>query len=114
MALRVSSFPRTSSSHCADNFYVRRDVSLDYLPWVHKWHPPWDLVPLLIWTEVEVNIAVIFSCAAAYKALVQSLFPSFMSGLGTGSTSGKLRTDEARSHTPMLKLHDKADGNSWF
>ena len=47
------------------------------------------MAPLLIWSEIEVQLAVILSCAAAFKALAQRLFPSFMDGLASGSSRRK-------------------------
>jgi hypothetical protein len=72
------------------------------------------LAPLIIWAEVEVNIAIIFSCAAAFKTLAQSLFPTFMDGLMSGSAgkSRKSRNGTTRN-TYMLRSQDRVD-NSRF
>ncbi|KAK3385854.1 hypothetical protein B0H63DRAFT_188443 [Podospora didyma] len=57
--------------------------------------PTWDLAPLIIWAEIEVNIAIILACAGSFKALMQSLFPSFMDGIVTGS-AGKTAKSQSR------------------
>ena len=51
-----------------------------------------ELGPLILWAEVEVNLAVILSCAPAFKALLQSLFPHFMSSLVTGGAATTRKT----------------------
>jgi len=51
-----------------------------------------ELGPLILWAEVEVNLAVILSCAPAFKALLQSLFPGFMSSLVTGAAATTRKT----------------------
>ena len=56
------------------------------------------MAPLIIWSEIEVNVAIVLSCAAAFKALAQSLFPGFMDGLMTGST-GKTRSKSCTAAT---------------
>ena len=44
---------------------------------------------MIIWAEIEVQLAVILSCAAAFKALAARLFPGFMDGLASGSSRRK-------------------------
>jgi hypothetical protein len=66
------------------------------------------LAPLIIWAEIEVNIAIIFSCAGAFRALTQSLFPNFMDGLISGS-AGKSRKSQTgvTRNTYMLQSRDR-------
>jgi len=44
---------------------------------------------VIIWAEIEVQLAVILSCAAAFKALARRLIPGFMDGLASGSSRRK-------------------------
>jgi hypothetical protein len=67
-----------------------------------------ELAPLILWAEVEVNVAVILSCAAAFRALAQSLFPGFMDSLVTGSATKKTR-GATQNNTYILQSRGKDD-----
>jgi len=72
--------------------------------------PTWDLAPLIIWAEIEVNIAIILSCAGAFKALAQSLFPAFMDSLKMGS-SGRTRKMRSGAADTGYVLRSRSRGN---
>lgn len=44
---------------------------------------------MIIWAEIEVQLAVILSCVAAFKVLLQHLFPGFMDDLASGTSRTK-------------------------
>lgn len=67
---------------------------------------------MILWSEIEVNIAVILSCAPAFKTLLQSLFPSFMSSLVTGgaaTTARKTRGGATHSDAYVLQSRGRDD-----
>ena len=68
--------------------------------------PTWELGPLILWAEIEVNVAVILSCTAAFKALMQSLFPGFVDSLVTGSATKKSRS-ATQNNTYILQSRGK-------
>jgi hypothetical protein len=78
------------------------------IDWMSYLDPTWELGPLIIWAEVEVNIAVILACAPAFKALMQSLFPGFMGNLATGSGTKKSRV-ATKNNTYILQSRGKDD-----
>jgi len=61
---------------------------------------------VIIWAEIEVQLAVILSCAAAFKVLAQRLFPGFMDGLAYGS-SGRKTTRAPGSGTGTYALQSR-------
>lgn len=72
--------------------------------------PTWDIAPLIIWSEIEVQLAIILSCSAAFKALAQWLFPGFMDGLASGSsrkTRKATRTAGETHNGYVLQSRDK-------
>jgi hypothetical protein len=42
--------------------------------------------PILIWSEIEIHLAVTLSCVPAFKALAHRLFPGLLGSLGTRKT----------------------------
>ena len=73
-----------------------------------------DVAPMVVWAEVELNVAVILSCAASFKALLQSLFPSFMSSLVTGTVTRKSRTAAQNNNTFILQSRGHDDSTTGF
>ncbi|KAK0752588.1 hypothetical protein B0T18DRAFT_405171, partial [Schizothecium vesticola] len=72
--------------------------------------PTWDIAAVIIWAEIEVQLAVILSCAAAFKALARRLLPGFMDGLASGSSRRKTtRTPGATgAGTYVLQSRDRS------
>src|SRR6188474_3321967 len=80
--------------------------------------PTWDIAPLIIWSEIEVQIAVVLSCAAAFKTLAQRLFPRFMDGLAS-SLLRRIHGQKTAGHThphngyaTELPSRENIDGNT--
>ncbi|KAK1751517.1 hypothetical protein QBC47DRAFT_417413 [Echria macrotheca] len=70
--------------------------------------PTWDIVGVIIWAEIEVQLAVILSCAAAFKTLAQRLFPGFMDDLAFGSSRRKTTNVPATgAGTYVLQSRDR-------
>jgi len=74
-----------------------------------------ELGPLILWAEIEVNLAVILSCSPAFKALLQSLFPSFMNSLvtGTAATTRKTGAEATRGDTYVLQSRGRDDAGGF-
>ncbi|KAK5652045.1 hypothetical protein OQA88_10948 [Cercophora sp. LCS_1] len=70
--------------------------------------PTWDIAGIIIWAEIEVQLAVILSCAAAFKVLAQRIFPGFMDGLASGSSRHKTtRTPGTGAGSYALQSRDR-------
>jgi len=69
---------------------------------------------VIIWAEIEVQLAIILSCTAAFKTLAQHLFPSFMDGLASGSSRHRKTTGTpgtgAGAGTYVLQSYDRNTG----
>jgi hypothetical protein len=77
--------------------------------------PTWDIVGVIIWAEIELQLAVILSCTAAFKALAQHLFPDFMDGLASGSSRRKTtRAPVTGAGTYVLESHDRTGFRAGF
>ncbi|KAK0705585.1 hypothetical protein B0H67DRAFT_594471 [Lasiosphaeris hirsuta] len=66
----------------------------------------WDIAPLIIWSEIEVQLAIILSCSAAFKALAQRLFPGFMGGSAPRSSRKATRTAGGAHEGYVLQSRD--------
>ncbi|KAK0631528.1 hypothetical protein B0T14DRAFT_501866 [Immersiella caudata] len=70
--------------------------------------PTWDITGIIIWAEIEVQLAVILSCAAAFKVLAQRIFPGFMDSLASGSSRHRTtRTPHTGAGTYALQSRDR-------
>jgi len=69
---------------------------------------------VIIWAEIEVQLAIILSCTAAFKTLAQHLFPGFMDGLVSGSSRHRKTTGTpgtgAGAGTYVLQSYDRNTG----
>ncbi|KAH8882372.1 hypothetical protein GQ53DRAFT_812093 [Thozetella sp. PMI_491] len=90
-------------------FNMTSDVIIFLLPLPTLWslqHPTWDLASVILWSEVEVNLAVVLSCTAAFKSLIQMLFPGIMGSLVNGSRSGKTYATQNNVYILQSRGHD--------
>ncbi|KAK4443160.1 hypothetical protein QBC34DRAFT_213301 [Podospora aff. communis PSN243] len=69
--------------------------------------PTWDITGVIIWAEIEVQLAVILSCAASFKALAQKVFPGFMDGLSGSSRRKTTRTTGGGAGVYALESQDR-------
>jgi hypothetical protein len=73
------------------------------------WHSPL----LCIWSAVELNIAIICSCAPTLRCLIQRFWPKFLNSMVSNYGSGR-RSDHGDSAATAVNSNSNASRNSMF
>jgi hypothetical protein len=73
------------------------------------WHSPL----LCIWSAVELNIAIICSCAPTLRCLIQRFWPKFLNSMVSNYGSGR-RSDHGDSAATAVNSNSNASRKSMF
>jgi len=73
------------------------------------WHSPL----LCIWSAVELNVAIICSCAPTLRCLIQRFWPKFLNSVVSNYASGR-RSDREDSEATAVNSSSNASKSSFF
>jgi len=73
------------------------------------WHSPL----LCIWSAVELNVAIICSCAPTLRCLIQRFWPKFLNSVVSNYASGR-RSDREDSAATAVNSNSNASRSSFF
>ncbi|KAH8701444.1 hypothetical protein GQ44DRAFT_732872 [Phaeosphaeriaceae sp. PMI808] len=78
--------------------------------------PAWSTVDSLNWSTVETHLAILISCTAAFKTLIQRFLPGILGSLSTTkhslSRSQHKYTTNGGGHLSQLRTHDELNHKS--
>ena len=73
------------------------------------WHSPL----LCIWSAVELNVAIVCSCAPTLRCLIQRFWPKFLSSVVSNYSSGR-RSDREDSAATAVNSNSNVSRNSFY
>lgn len=73
------------------------------------WHSPL----LCIWSAVELNVAIVCSCAPTLRCLIQRFWPKFLNSVVSNYSSGR-RSDREDSAATAVNSNSNVSRNSFY